>query len=136
MGEIIAAVPGLAGAGVGGLLLLLVMYLLQANRADRTQHRETVTALRTEYREESKDFEAKIDRLETRIADLEKVVDTERSLRRDAQDTASRAESRAATAESQLFALREARGGADDPATTWLASPPNSAGAVDAGTTG
>lgn len=120
MAEILAAVPGLAGAGVGGLLLLLVMYLLKANRDDRQQHRETVAAFREEHRREVADLETKIDRLEQRIDDLHKAVDVEREQRREAQDAKSRAETRAAAAEATL---RQVTGGVHGPATSWLPPP-------------
>lgn len=117
MSEILTAAPGLAGAGAGGLLLLLVMYLVKANRDDRIQHRETVAALTAEHRQEDADVEAKIARLEKRIDELQRLVDDERDLRRAAQDRAARAESEAAT-------LRQATGASYDPATTRLAPPP------------
>lgn len=117
MGEILTAVPGLAGAGAGGLLLLLVMYLLKSNRDDRAQHRETVAALRAEHRQEVEGLDAKLDRLGKRIDELQRLVDDERELRRAAQDRAARAESEAAT-------LRHMTGTAHDAATAWLPPPP------------
>lgn len=124
MAELLSAAPGLAGAGFGGLLLLLVVYLLKWEREGRIQHRETVAALKTEHRDEGKSLESKIDRLEARIDELQKVIDAERSLRRDAQDQAARAEARAAAAESHAAALRQLMGAGHDPASTWLPPSP------------
>ena len=120
MVEILTAAPGIIGAGgAGGLLLILVIYLVKANRDDRTQHRETVAALTAEHRNENLELEAKIDRLEARIDDLQKLVDDERRVRRDAED-------RAARAESELAVLRQTIGAAYGPATTRLPpAPPN-----------
>lgn len=123
MAEILSAAPGLAGVGAGGTLLLLVAYLFKSNRDDRSQHREIVDALREQHREESGDLEAKIDRLETRIDELQNVIDSERALRRDAQDQAARAEARASAAEAQYLALRHMMGADDAPATTRLPPP-------------
>ena len=117
MVDILNAAPGIVGAGgAGGLLLVLVLYLVKANRDDRTQHRETVAALTKEHRDENADLEQKIDRLEARIDDLQRLVDDERGLRRDAED-------RAARAESQLAVLQRVTGAAHAPATTRLPPP-------------
>lgn len=118
MVDILTAAPGIIGAGgAGGLLLILVIYLIKANRDDRTQHRETVAALTAEHRNENAELEAKIDRLEQRIDDLQKLVDDERRVRRDAED-------RAARAESELAVLRQTLGAAYGPATTRLPPAP------------
>lgn len=118
MGEILGAVPGLAGAGAGGLLLLLVMYLVKANRDDRGQHRETVTALRAEHATQVKDLQDRIDRLDKKVDELQRLVDDERELRRAAEDRAGRAE-------AQLSAWQQVTGGAaDGPATTRLPPAP------------
>lgn len=120
MGEILSAAPGFIGAGASGLLIFLVIVLIKANRDDRAQHRETLAAVREDHRKEATDLMAKIDRLEKRLDDLQRVLDDQRELRRAAEDRAGRAA-------AQLAALEQVTGVAHDPATTRLA-PPSTAG--------
>lgn len=120
MSELLAALPGIASLGTGGVLLVLVGYLIKANRDDRAQHQETVAALTAERGKEAGDQQGRIDRLENRIDELQAQVDVERELRRAAQDNAAAAVARAAAAELQYTALRQVMGADRDPATSWL----------------
>lgn len=87
------------GGGLIMLLGLVVLYLLNSNRQDRAQHQTVIKALDEKIEKIEDRAAAQIDRLETRITNLEREVDTERDARR-------AAEFEARTAQHKLSLLR------------------------------
>jgi cell division protein FtsB len=118
----LAQLPNL---GVAAALVIVIGYLLAANRSDRAQHRETVTALITQHAADRVSDKAKLAQLSQRVDDLEAEVDLERDERRKAQDLAADAQRRAVAAEAQIALYhRITEGGSGDrPATTYLDPP-------------
>lgn len=92
--------PSLGSLGIAGALVLVIVYLLAANRTDRSQYREALASLTAQY-------SADISALRKRVDDLEAEVDLERDERRRAQDNAAEASRRAAVAEAGLQQLRQ-----------------------------
>jgi uncharacterized protein YlxW (UPF0749 family) len=97
--------------GVAGALIVVIGYLLASNRADRTQHREVVTALTSQHQGERESFERRIKDLETRVRDLESEVDAEKDRRRHAEDEAAEAKRRALAVEAEVLVLKRNREG-------------------------
>lgn len=79
----------------GALVLLLatvISYLLNSNRQDRQQYRSEVKDFAAQIEKLETKHAAKITTLETRIDNLEREVDTERSARQAAEFQARQAE--------------------------------------------
>jgi outer membrane murein-binding lipoprotein Lpp len=79
----------------GGLILLLatvIGYLLNSNRQDRQQYRTEVRGFAASIDKLETKHAAQIEKLETRIDNLEREVDTERSARQKAEFDARQAE--------------------------------------------
>lgn len=68
---------GLAGVGVGGLLVMVVAYLLNANRVDRREYQEAVDRA-----------EGRADKADARAEGLQAALDEARAARRVAEDRA------------------------------------------------
>ncbi|MEU5945147.1 hypothetical protein ABZ793_06240 [Micromonospora sp. NPDC047465] len=79
---------GLGAIGVGGTLLGVVIYLLNANRVDRREYQDAID--RAEKRADEADVRRKA--AESRVDDLNKAVDEARAARRVAEDKAALAE--------------------------------------------
>lgn len=83
----------------GSLILLLasiIGYLLNSNRQDRQQYRNEVRDFASAIDKLETKHAAQIDKLETRIDNLEKEVDTERAARQAAEFHAAQVEHRLA----------------------------------------
>ncbi|MEV4384402.1 hypothetical protein AB0J68_01535 [Micromonospora sp. NPDC049580] len=91
---------GLGAVSVGGTLLAVVVYLLNANRVDRREYQDAID--RAEKRAD--EAEARRAAAEGRMDELQQAVDAERAGRRTAED-------RAAAAERELQRHRPAGGG-------------------------
>ena len=79
------------GGGLITLLGLVVLYLLNSNRQDRQQHREVIKDLEAKIERVETKHALQIDRLDTKIDNLEREVDTERVARQAAEFEAQRA---------------------------------------------
>ncbi|MBM0274144.1 hypothetical protein [Micromonospora tarensis] len=79
---------GLGAVSVGGTLLAVVVYLLNANRVDRREYQDAVD--RAEARADA--AEARRATAEARVDGLQQAVDAERAARRTAEDRAAAAE--------------------------------------------
>ncbi|MDG4791423.1 hypothetical protein O7626_36965 [Micromonospora sp. WMMD1102] len=84
MDELARLLPsgGLGAVGVGGLLVMIVSYLLNANRADRKEYQEAID--RAERRAD--DAARRTDAAEHRAEELQQAVDEARRARRAAED--------------------------------------------------
>ncbi|MEO3742484.1 hypothetical protein [Plantactinospora sp. B5E13] len=84
MGELASLLPagGFGAVGVGGLLVTVVAYLLNANRADRKEYQEAID--RAEKRAD--DAARRTDAAEQRAEALQLAVDEARRARRAAED--------------------------------------------------
>lgn len=80
LGQLLPA-GGLGAVGAGGLLVLVILYLLNANRVDRREYQEAIDKA-----------EARADKAETRAEALQLALDEARSARRTAEDKAHLAE--------------------------------------------
>jgi vacuolar-type H+-ATPase subunit I/STV1 len=103
--------------GIAGVLALVILYLLNANRQDRIEHRNerqerdrAMAAQREEHRAEMADlrreYGEQIARLESRVDQVEREMEDERQARIAAEATAATERIRAATAEHQLALIR------------------------------
>ena len=90
--------PSLGSLGIAGALVVVIIYLLAANRTDRSQYREALASMQASYSKE-------LATLRQRVDDLETEVDLERDERRRAQDNAADASRRAISAEARLAQL-------------------------------
>lgn len=88
----------IASVATGGALIVLLAtvigYLLNSNRQDRQQYRNEVKDFATAIDKLETKHAAQIEKLETRIDNLEREVDTERSARQAAEFQAAQAEHR------------------------------------------
>lgn len=84
MGELANFLPagGFGAIGVGSLLVTVVAYLLNANRADRKEYQEAID--RAEKRAD--DAARRTDAAEQRAEGLQQAVDEARTARRAAED--------------------------------------------------
>ncbi|GAB3967954.1 hypothetical protein GCM10027615_18640 [Plantactinospora veratri] len=84
MGELANFLPtgGFGAVGVGGLLVTIVAYLLNANRADRKEYQEAID--RAERRAD--DAARRTDAAEQRAEGLQQAIDEARRARRAAED--------------------------------------------------
>lgn len=84
MGELANFLPagGFGAVGFGGLLVTVVAYLLNANRADRKEYQEAID--RAEKRAD--DAARRTDAAEQRAEGLQQAVDEARRARRAAED--------------------------------------------------
>ncbi|MEE6259151.1 hypothetical protein [Plantactinospora sonchi] len=84
MGDLASLLPagGFGAVGVGGLLVTVVAYLLNANRADRKEYQEAID--RAERRAD--DAARRTDAAEQRAEALQQAVDEARRTRRAAED--------------------------------------------------
>ncbi|MFY1674827.1 hypothetical protein ACN27G_33640 [Plantactinospora sp. WMMB334] len=84
MDELAGFLPpgGFSAVGVGGLLVMIVAYLLNANRADRKEYQEAID--RAEKRAD--DAARRTDAAEQRAEGLQQAVDEARRARRAAED--------------------------------------------------
>lgn len=103
MDDLAAFLPagGLGAFGVGGLLVMVVGYLLNANRADRREYQEAID--RAEKRAD--DAERRSYAAEQRAEGLQQALDEARRARRAAED-------RLALLERELARYRQDGGGA------------------------
>jgi hypothetical protein len=76
---------GLGAVGVGGLLVMVILYLLNANRVDRKEYQEAID--KAEGRADAAD--ARRIALEARMDGLQQALDEARAARRAAEDTAA-----------------------------------------------
>jgi hypothetical protein len=79
---------GLGAVGVGGLLVMVVLYLLNANRVDRKEYQEAID--KAEARADA--AEARRAALDARMDGLQQALDEARAARRAAEDKAALAE--------------------------------------------
>lgn len=79
---------GLGAVGTGGLLVMVVLYLLNANRQDRKEYQEAVD--KAEKRAD--DAEARRSAADARLDALQQALDEARAARRAAEDRAALAE--------------------------------------------
>jgi len=77
---------GLGAVGAGSLLAIVILYLLNSNRADRKDYQDAID--KAELRADQ--AEARRREAETRIEDLQRQLDEARSARRAAEDRAGR----------------------------------------------
>jgi hypothetical protein len=116
--DIFAQLPNLAGVGLGGTLVFVILYLLRSNYNDRSQHRDMVASVEASHKDDLKSRDDRISSLRKEIADLESEVDRERDLRRQAEDRAAIAERAALVNEARTSALQmlaEGRSNAHSP---------------------
>jgi hypothetical protein len=73
------------GGGIITFLGLIVFYLLNSNRQDRDQHRKIIAEQDKRIETMEARHDAKIAQLETKIDNLEREVDTERTARQAAE---------------------------------------------------
>jgi HAMP domain-containing protein len=93
VGDLVSLLPA---GGVAVAFVILIGYLINGNRLDRTEYRKAV---------EEADDRTEAERI--RNVDLQRQLDAERELRRKAEDTASRAASATERAADEIKALRE-----------------------------
>jgi hypothetical protein len=86
-------IAAIVGAGTSGALIIVIGYLLNSMRLDRSQYEELVTKA-----------EARADTAEQRVELREEALDSERRLRRTTED-------QLALVERQLAAYRDPRAG-------------------------
>lgn len=108
--DVLSQLPDLAPLGLGGSLVLVILYLLRANHVDRRDAREAVAAATAAHAAEVKKLNEQIAARDERLDDLDKEVDHERLRRRNAEDAASLHFRRAAVAEAHIEALTGQRG--------------------------
>ncbi|MGI5213042.1 hypothetical protein [Plantactinospora sp. CA-290183] len=84
MGELANFIPagGVGAFGVGGLLVMVVGYLLNANRADRKEYQEAIDKAEKRADEAAR----RTDAAEQRAEGLQQAVDEARSARRATED--------------------------------------------------
>lgn len=112
----------LPSLGVAGALVLVISYLLLANRTDRAQQQTTITDLAVRHAADRAADRAELATLRKRVDDLEAEVDLERDERRRAEDRAAEAGRRAAAAEARadtLVKIVQGRSAGDQPASAY-----------------
>lgn len=105
----------LPSLGVAGALVIVIGYLLAANRTDRAQYRASLAEVVAQHAADRASDRAELAALRLRVENLETEVDLERDERRRAQDRAADADRRAAAAEATAATLTrivEGRAGA------------------------
>jgi hypothetical protein len=116
--DLLTQLPNLAGVGLGGSLVFVILYLLRSNYTDRSQNRETIVSIEASHKDDLKSRDNRIAEMRKEISDLESEVDRERDLRRQAEDRAAIAERVALVNEARTSALQmlaEGRSNAHSP---------------------
>jgi hypothetical protein len=108
--DVLSQLPDLAPLGLGGSLVLVILYLLRANHVDRAQAREAREAMDKQHADEVAELNKRLASRDERLDELDDEVDHERKKRRTAEDAAALHWRRAYAAEAHIAAMTGQRG--------------------------